>query len=94
MGCRQIEYRGPVTQQPDAQQPDSTKGTPRRPPRFAAFLFTGGIVGLLIGLSLSLFGHPDTRYDDWVTLGFLGLICAALGVLAGGVVAALLDKRR
>ena len=93
MGCRRIEYRGPVTQQPDTQQPDRTNGTARRAPRFTAFLFTGGIVGLLIGLSLSVFGHPDTRYDDWAALGFLGLICAALGVLAGGVVAALLDKR-
>ena len=94
MGYRRIEYRGLVNQQPDTQQPDRTKGTARRTPRFAAFLFTGGIVGLLIGLSLSVFGHLDTRYDDWATLGFLGLICAALGVLAGGVVAALLDRRR
>jgi len=99
MGCRQIEYRGLVTQQPDTQQPDGpqpdgTHSTARRQPRFAGFLFTGGIVGLLIGLFVSVIGPEDARYDTSVTLGFLGLICAALGVLAGGIIAALLDKRR
>ena len=71
------------------QQP----GKLRRTPRFRAFLITGGIVGLLIGLFVSMVSHPDPRYDDSAALGFLGLICAALGVLVGGVVAVLLDRR-
>ncbi|HZW43314.1 MAG TPA: hypothetical protein VFF32_02830 [Dermatophilaceae bacterium] len=64
-----------------------------RQPRFTSFLVTGGIFGLLIGLVLSLVGHPDTRYDLATALGFLGLICALLGVLVGGLIAVLLDRR-
>jgi hypothetical protein len=66
----------------------------RRTPRFTAFLATGGVVGLLVGVVAGVVGHPDTRYDTAAALGFLGLICASLGVLVGGVVAVLLDKRR
>lgn len=77
-----MEYRGCVTQQP------------RRTPRFTAFLITGGIVGLLIGVLASILGHPDNRYDATAALAFLGLICASLGGLVGGIVAVLLDKRR
>ena len=77
-------YLGSVSQQP---------GKARRSPRFTAFLLTGGVVGLLIGLFLSVNGRPDNRYDASAALGFLGLICAGLGVLAGGVIAVLLDRR-
>ncbi|NMM21918.1 MAG: hypothetical protein HHJ11_00175 [Phycicoccus sp.] len=64
-----------------------------RQPRFTAFLVTGGVVGLLIGVFLSLVGHADTRYDSATAVGFLGLICALLGVLVAGVIAVLLDRR-
>jgi hypothetical protein len=69
-------------------------GKVRRTPRFTAFLITGGIAGLLIGLGVSVVGHPDARYDAPAAVGFLGLICASLGVLAGGIVGVLLDRRR
>jgi hypothetical protein len=72
-----------------SQQP----GKVRRTPNFAAFLVTGGLAGLLIGFLLSVFGNPDPRYDATAALGFIGLVCAALGVLAGGIIAVLLDKR-
>jgi len=65
----------------------------RRSPRFTRFLVSGGIVGLLVGFVLSLIGHPDTRYDASAALGFLGLVCAGLGVLVGGIIAVLLDRR-
>lgn len=82
MAC--VDYLGSVSEQP---------GKARRSPRFPAFLATGGIVGLLVGLFLSVNGHPDNRYDDAAALGFLGLVCAGLGVLAGGIIAVLLDRR-
>ena len=72
-----------------SQQP----GKIRRTPRFRAFLATGGLVGLLIGVFLSVTGPADTRYDASAVLGFLGLICAGLGVLAGGIIAVLVDRR-
>jgi hypothetical protein len=65
----------------------------RRTPNFTAFLLTGGLLGLLIGFFLSVFGPGDPSYDGSAALGFVGLIGAGLGVLAGGLVAVLLDKR-
>jgi len=81
-----------MSQQPGGA-PGKGPGKVRRSPRFTSFLITGGVVGLLIGVFLSLVGHPDTRYDASAALGFLGLICAGLGMLVGGVVAVLLDRR-
>jgi len=65
----------------------------RRRPHFSAFLLTGGAAGLLTGFALSIFGPGDTRYGDVATLGFLGLVCAGAGLLLGGLVAVLVDKR-
>jgi hypothetical protein len=65
----------------------------RRTPKFAAFLITGAVVGLLIGFFLSLRGPADAPYDASAALGFLGLICAGLGMLVGGIIAVLLDRR-
>ena len=65
----------------------------RRRPNFPAFLITGGLVGLIVGFFLSVSGQPDARYAASAALGFLGLIFAALGALAGGILAVLLDKR-
>lgn len=76
------------------QQPGKVPDTVRRSPRFTPFLITGGIVGLLIGFLVSVVGHPDTRYDASAALGFLGLVCAGLGALVGGIIAVLLDKPR
>lgn len=58
-----------------------------------AFLLTGGLVGLLTGFLLSVFREDDPRYDASAALGFLGLIFAGLGVLVGGIIAVLFDKR-
>jgi len=79
-----VDYLGSVTQQPRKA---------RRKPNFAAFLITGGLVGLLFGFFLSVSGQADARYAASATLGFLGLIFAGLGVLVGGIIAVLLDKR-
>ena len=78
-----------VSQQPSKQQPRQA----RRPPRFSAFLITGGLAGLVIGFFLSVIGPVDAPYDASATLGFLGLIFAGVGALAGGLVAVLLDRR-
>jgi hypothetical protein len=65
----------------------------RKKLNFWAFLISGGLVGLLVGFILSVLGNPDPRYDAPGAMGYIGLICAGLGVLAGGIVAVLLDKR-
>jgi hypothetical protein len=69
------------------------RGKVRRPPSFPAFLGTGAVVGLMVGFVVSLVGPVDPRYDPLAALGFLGLICACLGLLVGGLIAVLLDRR-
>jgi len=78
-----------VSQQPRKQQPRQA----RRTPKFSAFLITGGLAGLIIGFLLSVIGPVDARYDASAALGFLGLIFAGLGALAGGIIAVLIEKR-
>lgn len=78
-----------MSPQPRRQLP----GTVRPAPRFSAFLVTGAFVGLLIGFLLSVIGPVDSRYGVSAVLGFLGLIGAGLGMLVGGIVAVLLDRR-
>ena len=79
-----VDYVGVVSQHP---------GKVRKTPKFMAFLLTGGLTGLLVGFILSVIGPVDARYDGSAALGFLGLIGAALGMLVGGIIAVLLDKR-
>jgi hypothetical protein len=64
-----------------------------RKPKFTAFLLSGALTGLVIGLFLSVSGPGDPRYDASAVLGFLGLIGAGLGMLIGGIIAVLLDRR-
>ncbi len=65
----------------------------RRAPNFVAFLISGGLIGLLIGFLVSVFGPGAISYDASATVGFLGLIFAGLGALVAGIIAVLLDRR-
>ena len=58
-----------------------------------AFLVSGGLIGLVVGFFVSVFGPAAISYDGSATLGFLGLIFAGLGVLVAGIIAVLLDTR-
>lgn len=68
-------------------------GEVRQQPKYSAFLATGGLVGLLTGVLLGVFGNSDPRYEATAALGYLGLICTGLGMLLGGFIAAVIDKR-
>ena len=67
--------------------------SPRRAPRIGPFLVTGGVLGLLVGVVLSVVGSATAQYSAGRVLGFLGVGCAALGVLLAGIVFILLDRR-
>jgi hypothetical protein len=47
----------------------------------------------VIGFFLAVTGPADARYAASATAGFLGLVFAGLGALAGGLIAILLDRR-
>ncbi len=68
-------------------------GRPRQP-NFPAFLWTGGILGLLAGALVSVFGSASTEYGLGPEVGYMGVLFGALGLLLGGVLAVLLDRRR
>jgi hypothetical protein len=78
-----MAYRGDVSQPPKI----------RRAANIPAFLLTGGVIGLVLGVLAAVFGHEDASYATGVAVGYLGLGGAALGVLAGGIVAVLLDRK-
>ncbi len=65
----------------------------RRPPRYAAFLATGAVAGLVVALVLAL-GPGEVAGDEARVIGYLGALLAGLGALLGGVVAVLLEGRR
>jgi len=74
--------------------------TVRRSPKYAVFLIAGAAVGLLVALILTFaFGgtadeSPNTGivYSQSQVFGFLALIGVTIGVLAGGVIALILDR--
>ena len=69
------------------------RGTQRRTPRYAAFLGTGAVVGVLAAVVLVL--GPGAHVDDTRRLLlYLAALLAGLGALLGGVVAVLLEGRR
>lgn len=73
----------------------------RRAVNFKAFLIAGALVGLVIGAAVEIFG-PAARlsetgtivYTPVSTFSFLTVFFAFFGLLAGGVVALVLDRRR
>lgn len=65
----------------------------RRAPSFAAFIGSGAVLGFIVGALVSAFGPPTPDYSGGTTLLFLGVGCAVVGALVGGVVAVVLDHR-
>ena len=67
--------------------------TRRRLPRYSAFLVSGGAVGLILALVLTL--GPGAGVDDKPRLlAYLIALLGGLGALLGGLVAVLIEARR
>jgi hypothetical protein len=66
---------------------------PRRSPRYAAFLITGGLVGVATALVLTLGPGADVEGRARL-LAYLAALLGGIGVLLGGLVAVLLEGRR
>ena len=65
----------------------------RRSPRYLRFLVTGGLVGVLVSLVLTVArsGQVEQPLDLFL---YLGLLLGAIGGLLGGLVAVVLESRR
>jgi hypothetical protein len=72
----------------------------RRAPKVVVFLVLGAAVGVFVAMLLT-FGFSSVNasavtgvtYSTSNIFGFLAIICGALGLLLGGLVALILDRR-
>jgi hypothetical protein len=65
----------------------------RRTPRYAAFLGTGAVVGVVVAIVLLLTVGDDVQ-DSRRLLFYLCALLAGIGALLGGLVAVLVEGRR
>lgn len=81
--------------------PDDTDPRPERPPqlrrvrrapKFPAFIASGGLIGLIVGVLLGLRGGTGD-YSVTATVALFALIFLGIGILAGAAVAVVLDRR-
>lgn len=66
---------------------------PRRTPRYAAFLITGALLGLVSAVVLVLGQGSGVAHAPRL-LAYLATLLASLGALAGGVLAVVIEGRR
>lgn len=86
-------------QRPDADPTpqdleEAVRARRRREPRYAMFLVTGAVVGVLAAVVVMLVGAPPGTYSRPTVLGYLAVSLGLLGALLGGVAAVLLGGRR
>lgn len=65
----------------------------RRNVKFRSFLFTGAVLGFLIGAVIAAIGPSSPRVSGGSALAFMGMVGALIGTLIGGLVAVLFDRR-
>jgi hypothetical protein len=65
----------------------------RRNPRYLSFLLTGGVIGLVVAVTLVVAAGSSAE-DPRRLLVYLGAMLTGVGALAGGAVAVLLESRR
>ena len=86
---------------PEHSQDRIESGRVRRAPKFSVFLLVGAVLGLVVALILTFAFDgtagvsPNTgiQYSQAQVFGFLALICVTIGVLLGGLVALVFDRR-
>ncbi len=66
---------------------------PRRSPRYASFLVTGGVVGLLCTAVVVLGPGADVERRGQLVF-YLGVLLAGIGALLGGLAAVVIEGRR
>lgn len=71
----------------------------RRAPKVVVFLVLGAAVGVFVAMILTFAFSADTSavtgvtYSASTVFGFLAIICGAVGLALGGLVAVILDRR-
>lgn len=66
--------------------------TIHRSPRYFRFMTVGGIAGLIVALILTFAFPEPPGFNPAQIFGFLGILFVVVGIVAGSVVALLLDR--
>lgn len=82
----------PATQTPE--EPTVRYGRKRRAPRYGSFVATGAVLGIVLGLGLSLTRPASGEFSQNSVIGYVAATLGLLGALLGAGVAVLLDRRR
>lgn len=69
------------------------RGTVRREPRYARFLVTGVVVGLVAAVVVAVGADAGARFSQLQVLGYLSLTLGLVGGLLGGVLAVVLARQ-
>lgn len=72
----------------------------RRAPKYGVFLGLGAILGVFVAMILTFAFdgsgqasvNTGVQYSQMQVFGFLALVCVAIGLLVGGLVALVLDR--
>jgi hypothetical protein len=64
----------------------------RRSPKYAAFVVTGALVGLLVAIVAGGTGPVDPQFSRAKLIGYLAMALVLLGGLLGGAVAVALER--
>ncbi len=77
---------------PEESAPERREISVRSAPRFVPFLVLGGLLGVVVAAFIA-YGIPGgVGYDPQTVFGFFMVLCAAGGVIVGGIVALVLDR--
>jgi hypothetical protein len=79
---------------PEAQQPPrQSEVRIRRAPKMTAFLIVGGGLGAIVTFVLTALFPIDPEVGFFALFGYLALYGVTAGVVVGGVIAIILDRR-
>lgn len=81
---------------PEPARPADQDGTRtlvvRRAPRFAPFLITGALLGVIAAAIIALTGAESSEFTRGAVFGFFAMILAIPGLLLGGLAVLLADR--
>ena len=88
------ETPGPAPEEaPDREGTAFVQVTRRRAPRFRAFVVTGLLLAALVAAVVAAVTPPSGGYSQRALFGYLFCSLGLLGVILGGLVAVLIDRR-
>lgn len=65
---------------------------PPRIPNFKRLLISGAVIGVIVGVAVSVFGAPAGGYSETTAAMYLGALGAVVGVALAGLLGVLLDR--